>query len=203
MRELGDGIHLWQARHPEWAPGEGWDEIVTSYALDDGEHLLVVDPLAAPAELIALAAKRRTSVIVTCPWHRRDAEALAERLGADLFVPPPYANDPDPMRGRVYRAGERLELGVEAFHGLEENDLVLWVPGHRALIAGDTLIDRGEGLIFPGDWAARHGDPDQIRESLLGLLALDVSHVLPTHGLPSDRAALELALSQPAHPKQG
>ena len=67
-----------------------------------------------------------------------------------------------------------------------------------AMIAGDTLIDRGDGLILPQDWAlSRRGDPVQIRTSLLPLLDLPVEVVLPTHGLPTDRTALERALAQP------
>jgi hypothetical protein len=37
---------------------------------------------------------------------------------------------------------------------------------------------------------------DQVAEGLRPLLALPVEHVLATHGGPSDRAALERALSQ-------
>jgi glyoxylase-like metal-dependent hydrolase (beta-lactamase superfamily II) len=78
---------------------------------------------------------------------------------------------------------------------------VLWIESRRALIAGDTLIDRGRGLEFPTDWAskgaiaARGMPPDQILESLRPLLELPVELVLPTHGPPTDRAALERALS--------
>ena len=91
--------------------------------------------------------------MLTCPWHARDAQSLAERLGAPLYVPPPDEGDPNPLEGHVFRAGERLPVGVEAFPGMEPNDLVLWVESRRALVTGDTLIDRGDGLEFPVDWA--------------------------------------------------
>jgi glyoxylase-like metal-dependent hydrolase (beta-lactamase superfamily II) len=139
-------------------------------------------------------------VIVTCPWHRRDAEPLARELGAALLVPPPDPDDPEPLRGTVYRAGERLEIGVEAFAGIEENDLLLWIPRHRSLVAGDTLIDRGAGLIFPRDWAARHGDADAMRTRLLSLLELDIERVLLTHGQVADRGALARALGDHEDP---
>ena len=45
MRELAPGVWHWEARHPEWSPGEEWDELVSSYAIDDGERLLLFDPL--------------------------------------------------------------------------------------------------------------------------------------------------------------
>ncbi|HWD70670.1 MAG TPA: MBL fold metallo-hydrolase [Solirubrobacteraceae bacterium] len=195
MLETRPGVYFWQARHPDWEANEGWEEIVTSYALDDGERLIVIDPLAAPQELELLAGKRETAIVLTCPWHARDAVNLADRLGAKIYLPPPDDGDSSPVEGNVYTAGDDIGLGIEAIRGLEDGDLVLWIPEHSAVAAGDTLIDRGEGLIFPLDWAARHGDPDEIRRSLQPLLDHPVDVVLPTHGLPTDRDALARALS--------
>jgi glyoxylase-like metal-dependent hydrolase (beta-lactamase superfamily II) len=78
---------------------------------------------------------------------------------------------------------------------MEPNDLVLWVESRRALVAGDTLIDRGNGLEFPAYWANKGVPSEQILESLRALLELPVELALPTHGAPTDRAALERALS--------
>ena len=85
---------------------------------------------------------------------------------------------------------------------MEPNDLLLWVDSHRALVAGDTLLDRGEGLVFPLDWADRGtGEaPEKILERLRDLLELPIELVLPTHGAPADRAALERALAVTRHP---
>jgi glyoxylase-like metal-dependent hydrolase (beta-lactamase superfamily II) len=95
----------------------------------------------------------------------------------------------------VFSAGDRLPVGVEAFPGREEpNDLMLWVESRRALVAGDTLIDRGRGLEFPVDWAPEGVPPEEILDGLRPLLELPVELVLLTHGGPSDRAALERAL---------
>jgi hypothetical protein len=33
--------------------------------------------------------------VLTCPWHERDAQSLAERLSAVVFVPPPDQGSPD------------------------------------------------------------------------------------------------------------
>ena len=70
-----------------------------------------------------------------------------------------------------------------------------WVESRRALVVGDTLIDRGHGLEFPADWANKGVPPEQILEALRPLLELPVELVLPTHGAPTDRAGLERALS--------
>jgi len=198
VREVQTGIWHWEARHPEWQPGEDWDhKEVSSYAIDDGERLLLFDPLAVPSEIEDLAAERETAIVLTCPWHRRDAISLAERLGAPIHVPPPDPPDPEPVPGQVFSAGDRLPIGVQAFMGMEPNDLVLWIESRRAVVAGDTLIDRGKGLEFPLDWADRGLGipPEQILDGLRSLLELPVELVLPTHGKPTDRAGLERALS--------
>ena len=201
MREVQTGLWHWEAPHPDWEPGADWGPEVSSYAIEGGERLLLFDPLAPPNELEELAGGRATAIVLTCPWHVRDARSLAERLGAPLYVPPPDQGDPDPVEGNVFSAGDRLPLGVEAFPGMEPNDLVLWIESRRALVVGDTLIDRGQGLEFPADWAskgaiaARGVPPERIRETLRPLLELPVEIVLPTHGAPTDRAALERALA--------
>jgi glyoxylase-like metal-dependent hydrolase (beta-lactamase superfamily II) len=169
--------------------------VVSSYAIDDGERLLLFDPLAPPSEIDTLAADRETAIVLTSPWHARDAESLAERLGAPLYVPPPDEGDPNPVEGQVFRAGDRLPVGVEAFPGMEPNDLVLWVESRRAIVVGDTLIDRGNGLEFPVDWADKGVPAERILEGLQPLLELPVELVLPTHGTPGDRAVFERALS--------
>jgi glyoxylase-like metal-dependent hydrolase (beta-lactamase superfamily II) len=195
VREVQTGVWHWEAPHPDWKPEAEWDQVVSSYAIDDGDGLLLFDPLAPPSEIDEPAADRETAIVLTCPWHARDGQSLAERLGAPLYVPPPDEGDPNPVQGHVFAAGDRLPVGVEAFPGMEPNDLVLWVESRRALVAGDTLIDRGQGLVFPADWANKGVPPEQILESLRPLLELPVELVLPTHGPPTHRAALEHALS--------
>ena len=198
MLETRPGVYFWQARHPEWVPNDGWDELVTSYALDDGEELVVIDPLVPPPALTELASKRKPAIVLTCQWHRRDSEALADGLHAPLYTPPPNPeDDAEPLTERLYGPGDPLPMGLEALAGLDETDLVLWSAHHGAVVAGDTLIDRGAGLILPNDWARKRGGPGPIVERLAMLLERNVDVVLPTHGLPTDRDALAQALTQP------
>jgi hypothetical protein len=65
-----------------------------------------------------------------------------------------------------------------------------------------AAIDFGHGLeISPAEWLPEVEwlppgvTREQIAEALRPLLALPVEHVLATHGGPTDRAALERALS--------
>jgi glyoxylase-like metal-dependent hydrolase (beta-lactamase superfamily II) len=199
VREVRSGIWHWEARHPDYDERQWWGPLVSSYAIDDGARLVLFDPLAPPVEIETLVREREAAIVLTCPWHRRDAEALADRYGAPLYVPPPDAGDPTPLAGTVFAEGDSLPVGVQAFPGMEPNDLLLWVESRRALVAGDTLQDRGDGLRFLGDLQnnvpAQPGIAiERIRERMRPLLALPVEIVLPTHGPPADKAALQRAL---------
>ena len=195
VREVAAGVWHWEAPHPDWEPEADWGEVVSSYAIDEGDRLLIFDPLAPPSEVDELAAGREAAVVLTCTWHARDAVDLADGLGAPLYLPPPDEGHPTPLEGVVFTAGDRLPIGIEAFRGFEPNDLVLWIEGHRALVAGDTLVDRGHGLEFPTDWVDKDVPAEEILEGLRPLLELPVELVLATHGGPFDRAALERALA--------
>jgi glyoxylase-like metal-dependent hydrolase (beta-lactamase superfamily II) len=218
MRELRPGLWHWQARHPGWEDGEPWGPDVSSYAIEDGTRLLLFDPLAVPDELLELAADREPTIMLTAPWHERDTQSLIDRLGAPVYTPPPdTAEDlmqkfgitreragegsPDLKwlrdgggEAHWYGAGDHLPFGVEAFPGREHNDLVLWIESHRTVIAGDTLPDFGDGLEI-NRWLRAGVSRDQVAAGLRPLLDLAVELVLPAHGEPTDRAALERALA--------
>ncbi len=220
MREVGNGMWHWEAPHPEWSgpenealrkrlatssetENEAARGVVSSYAVDDGERLLLFDPLGVPSEIEELAADREPVVVLTCPWHERDAQALVDRLGAPVFTPAPDEGSPDVAwllgangsDARLYAAGDRLPLGVEAFPGRLPNDLVLWIESSRAVIAGDTLADFGHGLEIPVEWLPDGVTSEQVAEHLRPLLELPVEVVLATHGGPTGRASLERALA--------
>jgi len=74
---------------PEWTPDQHWRPEVSSYAIDDGERLLLFDPLDVPRELEELPADRKPVVVLTAPWHERDTRSLVERFHAPVFAPPP------------------------------------------------------------------------------------------------------------------
>jgi glyoxylase-like metal-dependent hydrolase (beta-lactamase superfamily II) len=160
--------------------------------------------------------------VLTAPWHERDAQSLVERFGAPVFTPPPdtaddlvrkYSIAPEQIPegwhspdvawllvegdGEVYLygAGDRLPIGLEAFPGRSHNDLVLWIERVGAVVAGDSLVDFGRGVEVPRE-VLQHGvTREQVVEDLRPLLRLPVDVVLPAHGAPTDRAALERALS--------
>jgi glyoxylase-like metal-dependent hydrolase (beta-lactamase superfamily II) len=197
MQELQDGVWHWTGPHPEWTPEEGgpdgWPQEVSSYAIDTGELFVVFDPIAPPSLLDELAAGREPVVVLTCPWHERDTAAVIERIGAPVYAPPPDEGD-QPV-GHVYATGDELPGGIVARPGAERNDLVLWIPRVQALVFGDTLIDRGNGLEIPVTWGPTDVSAAERAAIARPLLELPVALVLPTHGHPTDRASLERALA--------
>jgi glyoxylase-like metal-dependent hydrolase (beta-lactamase superfamily II) len=99
------------------------------------------------------------------------------------------------VRGEIFRAGDTLPFGIRAFEAFEPIDLVLYVESRRAVVAGDTLIDRGNGLQLHPAWPGPGVPAEKVAERLQPLLDLPVEVVLPTHADPTDRAALERALA--------
>jgi hypothetical protein len=218
VRELRAGLWQWQAPHREWTPEQRWPQLVSSSAIDDGERLLLFDPLAVPDALLALAREREPVIVLTAPWHERDTRALIERLDATLFAPRPdsaqdliekygitaeQAGDGSPDLGWLqggghtvqwYGPGDRLPVGIEAHAGREHNDLVLWIESLHAVVVGDSLADFGTGLML-NEWLRGGITLEQVLERLRPLLELPVEVVLPAHGVATDRAGLERALS--------
>jgi hypothetical protein len=181
VEQLAEGLWWWTAPHPEWTPEQGgpdgWARDVSSYAFDCGDTFLLVDPQSPPSVVDELAAGRRVAVALTCSWHRRSADEVVARLGASVHEP----------RGE-------LPACVEAKAWVDD-DAILWVPSHGALVFGDTLIAEPAELRVPEAWLGE-GETRQARaEPLRPLLELAVEHALATHGRPAARADLERALA--------
>jgi hypothetical protein len=213
-RELRPGVWHWQSRHPEWTEEAWWPPEVSSYAVEADGELLLFDPLAVPAELAA----RATAIVLTAPYHERDARTLAREHGLPVHTPPAdtwedwvekFGVDAEKVRGLEsedlawLRAGEgaghfhgpgEWPFGLHAYPGREDNDLILWLPAAGALVCGDTISDFGDGMdIHLG--GRKHVTEEQVAERLRPLLDLPVELVLPAHGQPGDRTTLERALA--------
>ena len=90
-----------------------------------------------------------------------------------------------------------MPFGADVFHGHKPNDTVLWLERERVVISGDTLVDFGSGLEINERWLRPGVTWEDVAARLRPLLDLPVEHVLPTHGMPTDRAALQGALAPP------
>ena len=199
MDELVAGVWHWQGAHPAYTE----PHIVSSYAVDVGDRLLLFDPIAAPDELMSHAGTRELAVVLTNPWHERETRGLVEKHNLHVFSPRPDEGSPDLawlLSGKTgephfYAADGALPAGVDAaLPGRQANDLVLWIGSRRSVVVGDTLVNFGARLEIhePWLWTTTR---EQVVDRLLPLLDLPVENVLATHGGPHDRAALERALA--------
>jgi hypothetical protein len=210
MRELQPGVWHWQAPHPDWSADQWWPENVSSYAIEVGDEVLLFDPLSVPDEL----RERATAVVLTAPYHERDARSL----GLPVHTPPAdtwqdwvekFGIDPDRVRGMEsddlawLRAGEgeahfhtpgEWPFGIQAYAGREDNDVILWLPSVNAIVTGDSLSDFGDGLGIQMGGRA-HQTRDDVARQLRPLLDLPIDLVLPAHGEPVGRDELEAALA--------
>ena len=216
MKEIQKGLWHWTAHHPEWESKAEWEPDVSSYAVDDGQYLLLLDPLDVPDELIELASNRKSAIVLSAPWHERSAQKLVEQLHIPVYTPlPDTAEDlirmfdvtaeqagngaPDLVwllrekkgEAHIYEAGDSLPFGIEAYPGHRRNDTMLWIPGHKAILSGDTIVDFGEGIHINERWLKWDITKENVVDRLRSLLDLPIEYLLLTHGGPTERATLE------------
>ena len=199
MQELRPGLWTWTAPHPAWTPDEGgpegWDEDVRSYAYDSGACLVLFDPIAPPTLLEGLIESQDVAVVLTAQWHARSARECVERFGATIYAPAPGAAALDAV---PYTLGETLPGDVVAQAAYYPEEVVLWIPPHRALVLGDVAIGRAHGEVrMQRSWLPAGVTWEQLVEGIRPLCELPVELLLLTHGDPVDvdaRDALRVAL---------
>jgi len=155
---------------------------------ESDEHAVFFDPLApaADAEFWRWADERcrgRAVVLLeTIHFHSRSRDEFAGRYDATTVPPPSVVGYPIPLA----------------------RETVYWLPEHRALVPGDTLIttDGGRLSMCPASWFEyldTKPTPDAVAQALAEALAsLDVELVLVSHGDPvrtDARGALARALA--------
>lgn len=214
VEELRPRLWRWNATHPEWTPeeggSEGWDPVVSSYALVQDDALVLIDPLVPTDDEERfwsaldddVAHHGPPQIVLTVFWHTRSAPTIAARYaGARVFAPAAKA---DEARERVpdvetYELGEVLPGGMEAKGTVHRGEAVLWIPAHRALAAGDLLLGTPDGgvRICPDSWLRPGVTGEMLRDGLQPLRDLPVELLLLAHGEPvleDARAKLAAAL---------
>lgn len=172
-------IRRWTSFHDEW------HEEVGSVAVETADGLVLVDPLAPPADL-----GRPEHVLLTVYWHGRDAGTLgAPHLWSSRRAARPLRNRGVVITDHVEDGG--LPGGILAFATARAGEVAYWLPEQRAVVVGDVLLGAGakpratdEPLrLCPERWlgAKTHAD---LRDSLRPLLDLPVEQVLVSHGAP-------------------
>ena len=196
-QELRPGLWRWAAPHPEWTPEdgeEGWGPEVASYAHLPIDALVLFDPLVphdGDAERFWRELDRdverlgRPHVLITIFWHARSAQAILDRYdGARVWC----------HENAATRIGERTQItdtfsgaaalpgGVEPWLTERADEVLYWLPAHRALVAGDALLGDGAGGVRVCPWFKDESAYEPFRASLRPLLDFPVELVLLTHG---------------------
>jgi glyoxylase-like metal-dependent hydrolase (beta-lactamase superfamily II) len=209
--QVADGLWRWTAPHPDWTPGSEWPEEVGCVYYEAPDAVCLIDPLV-PSEAeerdrfwraldrdLAQAA-RPVAVLLTVFWHERSAKEVVERYdGATLWAHEAALERLSAQVSNPFRADEPLPGGIEA-HEADRDEVVLWIPEHRALVAGDVLLGTPDGgvTVCPDSWLPEGVDPEEFRAGLRRLLDLPVERVLLSHGEPvleNGHEALARALS--------
>lgn len=186
--EIGPGLRYWTAPHPEWQGATHWPEEVTCVYYEAADAVVLIDPLLPRGQeepfLAALdrdvaRLDRPMSVMLTAPWHKRDAASIAERYGTTVWAHPaartrlPFETQSGP-----------LPDGIESFSpgGVSEGDVAFYIRPHRALVVAEFLMGVDRGLRVCPSPALQ--DRAAFEASLHSLLAWPIDHVLVSHGDP-------------------
>jgi glyoxylase-like metal-dependent hydrolase (beta-lactamase superfamily II) len=165
------------------------------------------DPaLGALDELV----RGRVRILVTLPFHTRSAEPLwrrYRRAKARIYGHPSVATRLGDVSGFEAVAGGDDVDGVARFHPIgspPRSEQAIEIPARRALVFGDALVETGAGELRVWDAPLdserrRRWWHERYLPTLERLAALEVEHVLVTHGRPAvggGPAALRRALDR-------
>jgi glyoxylase-like metal-dependent hydrolase (beta-lactamase superfamily II) len=156
IEQIAPHLWWWTAKHPDWGPdefkdGEGWQELVSSYALVEDDSLVLFDPLVPAGDEGAFwAALDRDvehhgppAILITVYWHARSSREILDRYeGTTVWAHEP-ALDEVSKRAPVTNAfagGDALPGGVQALAMHHMDEAAFWLPDHRAVVFGDSLL---------------------------------------------------------------
>lgn len=152
------------------------------------DSLVLIDPLLPRGEETSFLTtldreverlERPVAVLLTAPWHARDAASVAERYGAVVWAHPEGR-----ARLRFESQSGPLPDGMETFSpgGLREGEVAFYIRPHRALVVAEFFLGTDGGLQVLPSPALR--DRVAFEASLQTLLDWPIDHVLVAHGPP-------------------
>jgi glyoxylase-like metal-dependent hydrolase (beta-lactamase superfamily II) len=193
--QLGPGLWRWTAFHTEWKQEVG------SLAYEQGDELVLIDPLKPETtagtrrfwkalDEVVRQREQPVAVVLTLHYHVRHAPEVVGRYrsapGAALWAPvgsvPKLSHDPD----RAFSPGDALPADIRALPTSRDDEVVLWLPAARTIVAGDALLGgkRRPLRVCPQSWLPRSITRAALAASLAPLLELPVDLVVPLHGDP-------------------
>jgi hypothetical protein len=204
VEQIAPRLWWWTAAHPDWTPeeledGQGWEQVVSSYATVAGGTLALFDPLVDDWDPIDRLVEEHgpPSVLITIFWHARSAQEVLDRYdGATLWAHEPAAGWVG-ERARVTNAftpGDDLPAGVEAIPMRRIEEVAYRLPEHDAVVIGDTILRHGNvAELCPPTWLRTSETFAPAVEAVRQLLEEPPGRLLLTHGGPLGPDALRLS----------
>lgn len=200
VRDVADGLWLWRQPHWEWREGDDWEPEVSSFVVESGGEVVLVDPLAPPPsagrEVYArLDSRPPTAVVVLKPDHVRDVDLFVHWYGIPAFGPYLFWSGDAPRTELTpVRPETALPGGLRAlWDGRGAQETPVYLPEQRALVFAD-------GMTAPGGVLRVWWSPvleQATLPALRAMLELPFERVLVSHGEPvHDRAEFEAALER-------
>jgi glyoxylase-like metal-dependent hydrolase (beta-lactamase superfamily II) len=209
IEKISPRLWWWSAPHPEWTEasfknGQGWQQIVSSYALVADDAFVLFDPQLPEEdegpfwEALDGDVKHHgpPAILITIFWHVRSSQRILDRYdGATLWAHEPAA---EWVAERVpytnsFTVGDELPGGVESLpmHHMEE--VAYWLPTQGATVVGDTILGYGDqARLCPPGWLRKSESYDEVRRCVQRVLKLPANRLLLTHGGPTEPSALEV-----------
>ena len=209
IHRLAPHLWWWTARHPDWTPdafkdGRGWQEHVSAYALVEHEELVLFDPLVPADDEAAFWSALDgdvehhgpPAILLTVFWHARSSQQILDRYGgATVWAHEPAAAEVAERTAvtKTFADGDVLPAGVQAVAMHHMDEAAFWLPGHRSLVLGDSVVGyEGRAELSPASWLRAGETVAEQRASVERALARGPERLLLTHGGPRNPAELEL-----------
>lgn len=209
IEQIATHLWWWTAPHPDWTAddfenGQGWERDVSSYALVADNSFVLFDPLV-PADdeerfWAALDGDVEhhgpPSILITVFWHARSAREIADRYEAStVYAHAPAAEEVGKRVAglRTFAEGDVLPGGVEPITVAFLDEAAFWLPSHRALVFGDSVLGYdGRTELCPASWLGEDGSTEALETSVRRALERGPERLLLTHGGPRPRSELQL-----------
>jgi glyoxylase-like metal-dependent hydrolase (beta-lactamase superfamily II) len=209
IKQIEPHLWWWTAPHPDWGPpdfedGEGWERDVSCYALFEGEQFVLFDPLvpAGDEERFWSALDGDVehhgppAILISVFWHARSSREILDRYDGSTLLAHEASKDEVAKRvpvTRTFSDGETLPGGVEAIAMHHMREAAFWLPGHHALLFGDSVLGYdGRAKPCPPSWLGEGESVEELEASVRRALERDPEQLLLTHGGPRPRSELQL-----------
>jgi hypothetical protein len=203
IRDVAPGLWLWRQPHWEWREGFDWEPEVSSFVVESGGEVVLLDPLAPPpipgAQVYArLEASKPTAVVVIKPDHVRDVDLFIHWYGIKGYGPWLWEGGLAPIEElQPILPDDVLPGGLVAlFDGRGGIERPVYLPEQKAIVFADGMTAPASAGGLLRIWWTPVIERRTI-PALRALLDLPFEHVLVSHGEPvHSRADFEAALDR-------